>query len=174
MSCFKKKDILQWIGVSGILLSVLGGCAQWSAGKRTIFPLYIKYTLNITGNGWEPMKAGKEDMALWNKQSHAMMVFITSDLENKKYTLEILNTQLFIGLKGKKILSKDQITIDNQKAMHTILVGSVDNQQLKIDSYVIQAKGHVYDLVYWAPSDSFEDVRSDFENAVKSFKLREE
>ena len=120
------------------------------------------------------MKAGKEDMALWNKQSHAMMVFITSDLENKKYTLEILNTQLFIGLKGKKILSKDQITIDNQKAMHTILVGSVDNQQLKIDSYVIQAKGHVYDLVYWAPSDSFEDVRSDFENAVKSFKLREE
>ena len=173
MSCFKKKDIVQWLRVSGILLIVLGGCAQWAAGKRTISPLYKKYTLNITGNGWEPMKAGKEDMALWNKHSHAMMAFLTSDLENKKYTLETLNTQLFIGLKGKKILSKEQVTIDNQKAMHTILIGNVDNQQLKIDSYVIQAKGHVYDLVYCAPSDSFEDVHRDFENAIKSFKLRE-
>ncbi|HHT9111308.1 MAG TPA: hypothetical protein ACFYDZ_09150 [Candidatus Brocadiaceae bacterium] len=174
MSCFKKKDILQWLGVSGILLSVLGGCAQWSSGKRTISPLYKKYTLTVTGNGWEPVKAGKEDMALWNKQSHAMMAFITSDLENKKYTLEILNTQLFIGLKGKKILSMEPVTIGNQKAMHTILTGEMDNQHVKIDSYVIRTKDHVYDLLYWSPSDSFEDVRSDFENAVKSFKLREE
>lgn len=174
MSCFKKKALLQWIGVAGILLIVLGGCAQWSAGKRTISPLNKKYTLSITGNGWEPMKAGKEDMALWHKQSHAMMAFITSDVKSKKYTLEILNTQFFIGLKGKKILLKEQVTIDNQKAIHSILVADVDNQPLKIDSYVIQAKGHIYDLVYWAPSALFDNVRSDFVDAVKSFKFRDE
>ena len=68
----------------------------------------------------------------------------------------------------------EPVTIGNQKAMHTILTGEMDNQHVKIDSYVIRTKDHVYDLLYWSPSDSFEDVRSDFENAVKSFKLREE
>ena len=100
-----------------------------------------------------------------------MIAFISSDIENKKYSLEMLNSQLFIGMKNKKILLNEPMLVDNQKAMHTIFVCEIDNHKFKVDSYVIKFENKVYDLVYWAPSDSFDYAREDFENIIKSFKF---
>ena len=100
-----------------------------------------------------------------------MITFISSDIENKKYSLEMLNSQLFIGMKEKKVLRKESVIVDNQQAMHTIYVCEVDNHKFKVDSYVIKFGNKVYDLLYWAPSDSFDYVRQDFKSIVKSFKF---
>ena len=126
----------------------------------------------MPGKGWEPIKVGKEDMALWHKQHHAMIAIISSDIENKGFSLEMLNRHLFLGMTGKKIVSKESVLVDNQKALHTIVGGEMDNNKLKIDSYVIKVGDKVYDLVYWAPSDSFDSVQGDFENLVRSFTFK--
>ena len=65
----------------------------------------------------------------------------------------------------------ESTTVDNQNAIHTMLAGEMDNCKLKIDSYVIRAGNYIYDLVYWVPSDSFDYVKGDFENMVRSFKF---
>ena len=127
--------------------------------------------VNIPENGWKPIKVGKEDLALWHKQYQAMIALISSDIEHRKFSLELLNSQLFIGMNNKKILLNETVLVDNQKAIHTILLGEMDDYKLKIDSYVIKAGDQVYDLVYWAPSESFDHVLGDFENIIKSFKL---
>ncbi|MCR4320432.1 MAG: hypothetical protein NUV74_08900 [Candidatus Brocadiaceae bacterium] len=134
-------------------------------------PPHKNYTVNIPGKGWEMIKVGKEDIALWHKQSHAMIAFISSDIENKKVSLKMLNNQLFIGMKNKKILLKESIVVDNQEAVHTIFVCEIDNHKFKVDSYVIKFENKVYDLVYWSPVNSFDYVREDFKSIVKSFKF---
>ena len=92
-------------------------------------------------------------------------------IKDKALSLEMLNSQLFIGMKEKKVLRKESVIVDNQRAMHTILTCEIDNHKLKVESYVIEFENKVYDLVYWAPSDSFDYVREDFKSIVKSFKF---
>ncbi|HLE86105.1 MAG TPA: hypothetical protein VI727_00410 [Candidatus Brocadiaceae bacterium] len=170
MSYFQTKHYV--IRLMGILYSLLIlGCAQLQVKDGTLSPPHKNYTANIPDKGWALVKACKEDMALWHKQSHAMIAFISSDIENKKYSLEMLNSQLFIGMKNKKILLNEPILVDNQKAMHTILVCEIDNHKFKVESYVIKFGNKVYDLVSWAPPDLFDYIRKDFENIIKSFKF---
>ena len=147
------------------------GCAQLQVKEGILSPPYKNYTVNIPGKGWEMIKVGKDDIALWHKQYHAMIAFISSDIENNKYSLEMLNSQLFIGMKNKKILLKESIVVDNQEAVHTILVCEMDNHKFKVDSYVVKFGNKVYDLVYWSPPDLFDYIRKDFENIIKSFKF---
>lgn len=100
-----------------------------------------------------------------------MIAIISSKIENKGFSLEMLNRHLFLGMTDKKIISMESMLMDNQSALHTILEGEMDNYKLKIDSYVIKVGDKVYDLVYWAPSDSFDPVRGDFENLVRTFRF---
>lgn len=152
-----------------IFFMLVLGCAPLQVKEGIFSPPHKNYTVNMPGKGWEPMKVGKEDIALWHKQHHAMIAVISSDVENKGFSLEMLNRHLFIGMTDKKIISKEPALVDNQSALHTILEGKMDNNKLKIDSYVIKAGDKVYDLVYWAPCDSFDSVNDDFENMVKTF-----
>jgi len=166
---FQIKYVVHWLGVPCFILML--GCAPLQVKDGTLSPPHKNYTVTIPGKGWELVKAGKEDVALWHKQYHAMIAFISSDIENKKYSLEMLNSQLFIGMKNKKILLNEPMLVDNQNALHTIVESEMDNCKLKIDSYVIKVGDKVYDLICWAPSDSFDYVREDFKSIVKSLKF---
>lgn len=147
------------------------GCAQLQVKDGTLSPPHKKYSVTLPGKDWEPIKTGKEDVALWHKQSYAMIAFISSDIENKKVSLKMLNNQFFIGMKNKKILLNEPILVDNQKAMHTILMCEIDTHKFKVESYVVKFENKVYDLVSWAPPDLFDYIRKDFENIIKSFKF---
>ena len=169
MHYFQIKYVIRWLGVPCFVLTL--GCAPLQVKDGTLSPPHKNYTVTIPGKGWELVKAGKEDVALWHKQYHAMIAFISSDIENKELSLEMLNSQLFIGMKEKKVLRKESVIVDNQRAMHTIFMCEIDNYKFKVESYVIEFENKVYDLVYWAPSDSFDYVREDFKSIVKSFKF---
>jgi len=169
MSYFCHKKAILWLAILSSIYML--GCATIKIKEGVFFPPHEKYTVSIPGKGWEPIRVGKEDMALWHKQYHATIAIISSDIENKGFSLEMLNRHLFLGMTGKKIVSKESVLVDNQKALHTIVEGEMDNCKLKIDSYVIKVGDKVYDLVYWAPADSFDSVKGDFENMAKTFKF---
>ena len=169
MHYFQIKYVIRWLGVPCFVLML--GCAPLQVKDGILSPPHKNYTVTIPGKGWELVKAGKEDVALWHKQYHAMIAVISSDIENKGFSLETLNRHLFIGMTGKKIVSKESVLVDNQKALHTIVESEMDNCKLKIDSYVIKVGDKVYDLICWAPSDSFDYVREDFKSIVKSLKF---
>ncbi len=169
MRCFSMKKAIFWLSISSFLY--VSGCATLKIEEGIFFPPHEKYTVSIPGNGWEPIRVDKEDMALWHRQYNATIAIISSDIENKGFSLEMLTRHLFLGMTGKKIISKESVLVDNQSALHTILEGEMDNNKLKMDSYVIKVGDTVYDLVYWAPADSFDSVRGDFENMIRTFRF---
>ena len=169
MHYFQIKYVIRWLGVPCFVLML--GCAPLQVKDGILSPPHKNYTVTIPGKGWELVKAGKEDVALWHKQYHAMIAVISSDIENKGFSLETLNRHLFIGMTGKKIVSKESVLVDNQKALHTIVESEMDNCKLKIDSYVIKVGDKVYDLVCWSSIDMFNHVQTDFESMVRNFKF---
>ena len=96
---------------------------------------------------------------------------ISSGAEGKGLSVEIVNSHLFIGMKDRRIITKEHVTICDQDALRTTLECVMDDQQLKVESYSIKAGDTVYDLVYWAPPDLFDCARGGFEEVVKTFRL---
>ncbi len=171
MTCFSIKKTILWLSISSLLLYTVG-CATVKIKEGVFFPQDKNYRIKIpgTGKGWEPIQTDKGDIALWHKQYKAMIVIISSNIENKRFSLEMLSRLLFLGMAGKKIVSKDPVLLDNQCALHTILEGEMDNCRLTIDSYVIRIEDKVYDLVCWAPSGLFDHIQDDFEHMARSFQ----
>ncbi|MCF6154092.1 MAG: hypothetical protein E3K36_02335 [Candidatus Brocadia sp.] len=169
MTCFSIKRAIFWLSISSFLY--VCGCATLKIKEGVFSPRHEKYTVSIPGKGWEPIRIGKEDMALWHKQYHSMIAIISSDIENKKFSLEMLSRHLFLGMTDKKIISLESVLMDNQRALHTILECKMDNNKLKIDSYVIRMEDKVYDLVCWSPADAFDSVKGDFKNMVRTFRF---
>ncbi len=168
MYYFFTKYIIYRCGLLFFLLIV--SCAQLPVKDGDFSPSHKKYSVTLPAKGWESIKVGKEDIAIWNGQSRATIAFISSVIQGKKSSLEMLRRQLFIGMKSNKILLSEPVLVGNQAAMHTILSCNIDNHNIKIESYVIRLGNSVYDLAYWAPCDSFDNAREDFVGAINSFK----
>lgn len=153
-----------------VLYSVIG-CAPLDINNGTFSPSHQRYMVSVPEKGWELMRVDKEDIALWHKQCRAMIAIISSDAEGKGLPVEMVNSHLFIGMKDKRIITKEHVTISNQDALHTTLECVLEDRQLKVESYSMKAGDTVYDLVYWAPPDLFDCARGDFEQMVKTFRL---
>ncbi len=110
-----------------------------------------------------------EDLALWNSGAGAGLAVIPHRQERGNLPLDVLQTHLFIGIKHRRILSKHCVTLSEQRALHTVLIGEVNGSEIKISSYVLARDGWVYDLVYWAQPDCFDNALGDFERMVTSF-----
>ncbi|GAB61771.1 conserved hypothetical protein [Candidatus Jettenia caeni] len=177
LSLFRKKSVTHWLSVSCLLYIILNfslpGCASLQIRDNIFSSPEEEYTVHIPEKGWEPVKTSDADMVLWNKQYNAMIALISSDRKSKEFSLEMLNKQLFIGMKDKEIFVKESVVVGNQKAIHTILTSKIDDYTLKIDSYVIETDNKIYDLMYWAPLDLFHYAQSDFENMVETFKYNQ-
>ncbi len=166
----RHRPALSWLCILGVLYSILG-CAPLDINNGTFSPSHQRYTVSVPEKGWEPMRVDKEDVALWHKQCRAMIAIISSDAEGKGLPVEMVNSHLFIGMKDKRIITKEHVTISDQDALHTTLECVMEDRQLKVESYSMKAGDTVYDLVYWAPPDLFDCARGDFEQVVKTFRL---
>jgi len=148
------------------------GCTPLQVKDGHFSPSHKKYSVTLPGKGWEAIKVGKEDIALWNGQSRATIACISSEIQGRNSSLEALHRQLFIGMKDKNILLDEPLLVDNQQAMHTILLCTVDNYPIKIESYIIKCENKIYDFLYWTPPDFFDYAQNDFKNSVKSFRFK--
>jgi hypothetical protein len=167
---FSEIKTIMWV-CSLVFPFCLSCCAPVQIKEQAFLPYHKKYSVIIPEKEWEVVQINGEDITLRNKQYQATIAFISSGRENGKFSQEVIDRQLFVGLKRKKILLKEPVRVDNQEAIHTVLEFEMDNCKLKIDSYVIQTKDMIFDLVYWAPPDTFQFAYEAFGRIIQSFKF---
>ncbi len=154
-----------------VFFILFSGCrAQQVIVSGTFTNPQKTYKVILPNEGWTYLRQGiGEDLALWNSGAGAGLAVIPHRQERGNLPLDVLQTHLFIGIKHRRILSKQYVTLSEQRALHTILIGEVNSSEIKISSYVLARDGWVYDLVYWAQSDQFDSALDDFERLVASF-----
>ena len=97
------KKTICWLSIVNIFC--IFGCAAVKIKDGAFSPQDKNYIIKIPGTekGWEPMQADKEDIALWHKQYKAMIAIISSNIENKGFSLEMLNRHLFWESQARKL-----------------------------------------------------------------------
>ena len=164
---FQGKKIVFVFGV-WCLAHYIIGCTPLQIKGEVFSPAHKEYAAKMPGNEWSPLAAGEEDLVLWNKRRHATIAFIASNVESKRPSPEILSEQLFLGIKNKKIISRELVVVDGHSAVGTVLTGEIDNSPFEIASYIVRIGNRVYDFVCWAPLDLFDGALSDFDEMMKS------
>ena len=146
------------------------GCASLS-NKDHSFHFDRQHAILSQREGWQVLQDEKEGVILWNEEHHATIVMLYSPSGNKKLTPDLLNHQLFIGIRNKDIVLKEPLLIDGKDALHSLLLGELDSRKFKFDSYTITGEGIVCDIVYFAPPDFFDDTHEDFLTLIQTFKI---
>ncbi len=153
------------------LLLIFNGCHSTQIVDDKYLNLQNFYKITLPDESWKRVKTNNEDFAMQHKKNNAMFAIISHHAATRKTTLDQLYKQLFIGIKRNLILTKHYDYINNQRALHIILEGELDNCKIKISAYVIKTKNFVYDIVYWSTPDKFDTSLGDFERIIKSFEF---
>lgn len=146
------------------------GCAALS-NKEHLLPFDQQYTILSLGKGWQVLQEENEGFSLWNEKYNATIVIIYSPLNNETLAPDLLNHQLFIGIRNKDVIMKEPVLIGGKNTLHSVLMGELDDKKFKFDAYVIKENNFVFDIVYFAPPETFDSAHGDFQELIQSFKF---
>jgi hypothetical protein len=77
--------------------------------------------------------------------------------------LSALTGHLIMGTTERVFERQEVVPFDRREAMHTLLQAKLDGVAMRYDIYVMKKDGCVYDLVYVAAPERFEEGAKDFE-----------
>jgi hypothetical protein len=70
-------------------------------------------------------------------------------------------------------VKEETVPFDRREARHTVMKAKLDGVPLVWDAYVMKKNGCVYDMVYVAPPDRFEEGTAAFERFAQGFRSEE-
>ena len=160
--------------LSLVLLFALGGAGCQSLPEEEFVRPEVQtlrtYQVTLPASGWKPLEVEGADVAMKHEVSPvAFAIFTPSRMKKEGLPLEVLSIQLLIEIKGKKIISRERLTIGGQPALKTLLEGKLEGERVEVESYVLTRGDLVYDIVYWGRPGEFQVHHEDFQRVVESF-----
>ncbi len=151
---------------------ILSGCATGQILNGAYLNEAKGFKVRSPSTSWT-RETGKEPELVFRHYTlpAGMMVNATCEGRAPSRDLQVLGRHLLFGLKEKGVLKTDQTVLADQEVLQTLVRGSLEGTELLVRSYVIKARGCVYDLVYFAEPEVYAEGEREFEGLVKDFKL---
>ena len=132
------------------------------------------YRIGSLGPGWKRIKSDRGDLFFWNKSKQSTItVDSICDKVKIKYDLTALSDSLITGIKDKKLLKRDNITLSGIDALYSQYEGIFEDENIGISTIVLKKGICIYDLSYSSLAkefnnnlDEFLDFSADFEVVV--------
>ena len=127
-----------------------------------------RYKIGPVPHSWKRVSLRKGDLAYVNTENGATL-FINSSCDKDKDTpLLALSWHLLIGMTETKILDRKIIPHSQREGMETTVLAKLDGVQRKLRTFVLKKNYCVYDIVYSASPDSFEENLNVYQAALES------
>lgn len=124
--------------------------------------------------GWEAAPDRRADLALSRRGAPGgMLVNATCEGREPQRDLDVLMRHLLFGLKERRIVERAHLSVNGQPAERALFEGRSDVEgTVRGEAYVVKGPRCVYDFLYVAPPESFEQGRPDFARFVESLTRR--
>lgn len=130
------------------------------------------YRIGALPGDWKRLNIKGGDLAYNSLSSDSTItVNSTCDPKKKNYSLKALSESLLIGIKGKKAVSREEISVDGQKALSSVYTGSINDAPVKIETVVFRKGECIYDFTYASSPDSFDDGIVVFKEFISQFRV---
>jgi hypothetical protein len=154
------------------LALVLGACA----GRRLVDGTYrapAGYRVTVPGPAWVVVAGdSRADLELQHRWAAAgMLVNAACDPAVARRGTDLLARQLLLGIRDRVTLEQGEVPVNGRLASHRVLEARMrqSEQRVRIESYTLTDERCVYDLLYVATPQVFDDWRADFRRFVDSF-----
>ena len=161
-----------------LLITILTtACTPSKSSKGGIFinGIYknsqLKYKIGKLSSKWKQLEVDYLNLTFYNKENNAVIYVNGKCRASSDLPLTILRTHLLIGFKNKKILKSENLEIENRKALHSIVLASLDGVKRKVDYYILKKNGCLYDFVLISTIKSFDENQKEFQKILKKFKI---
>ena len=151
---------------------LLWGCGAGRSKQRSMARMEGRYQLGELPSGWEKQRPGGADRA-WFNEALSSTIYTDSNC-GKRFqdsTLSDLTTHLTAGIAIGAPLREETLTLDNRAALLRVYSGQIDGIRLKISVVVLNKNSCTYDMLYIAPSSTFEGGWADFVSAISGFQV---
>lgn len=154
-----------------LLLVAALGCG---AGPGLVGDVYrgdgFAFAVEAPGSGWQPLEASPAALAYRHEAANAqIMVHARCGKDGDDVPLQALHAHLFLQFTDRVVHVQETVPFDGREALHTELTASLDGVPRRYDVWVLKKDGCVYDLLYMAPEESFEQGRGAFAALVDNF-----
>lgn len=150
----------------------LAGCA----GRRIVEGVYHSphgYRITLPGATWALADGGSAEVELVDRATGAAMVAHAScEAGLSGRSLPVLLRYPLFGLRERTMLEEGEVSLNGRRAAHALVEGRMRGAEdrVKVELYVMKHEGCVYDLLYAAPPERFDEGRAAFQRFVETFR----
>ncbi|MCH8029941.1 MAG: hypothetical protein IH874_08435 [Candidatus Dadabacteria bacterium] len=128
------------------------------------------YEIGELPPGWTRIKVEGGDLAFYNQDIGATIT-VNSICGKPRYSYEAIMDALFIGIKDKEEVSRDEPLIDGERGLGVVVKGVIDGVPVVLRGVVVRKGGCVYDFTYGAMPQGFEVGRGEYEGFINGFRV---
>lgn len=160
----------RWNSWGGCILAiVVGGCAGRFDGQ-----VYrgdgFEFRVAVPPSTWRPMKATGAALSFEDSSSGGrILVNARCDRDGEDVPLKSLTQHLFIRFTERETHSESVVPFDGREAMRTDITAKLDGVTHRFVVWVMKKDQCVYDLLYFATPERFEQGAVSFEAWVREF-----
>jgi len=152
--------------------AALNGCA--GAPARFDGGVYrdgkVAFRVGDVPGEWHRVEVDDAALAYRDDRGSSVLVNGQCGLRAEDVPLVALTNQLIMGTTEREYVKEEVVQFDRREARHTILKAKLDGVPLVWDIYVMKKDGCVYDLVFVAQGERFEQGRDGFERFAAGFR----
>jgi hypothetical protein len=160
-------------GIAPLVLLMLTACASSYVVDGFFVDGTRGFKIPMLRDGWRQFELEGTDLAFRAEPGGQVAALFVSCEGEQPIPLRILSRRLFFGIGTKRIMAQGPIVLNGTEAIHTLLEGRLNNTEVMIGSYVAKDSDCVYDLVYVAPPELFQDRLPEFERFARGWVLTE-
>jgi hypothetical protein len=160
-------------GIAPLVLLMLTACASSYVVDGFFVDGTRGFKIPMLRDGWRQFELEGTDLAFRAEPGGQVAALFVSCEGEQPIPLRILSRRLFFGIGTKRIMAQGSIVLNGTEAIHTLLEGRLNNTEVMVSSYVAKDGDCVYDLVYVAPPELFQDRLPEFERFAMGWVLAE-
>jgi hypothetical protein len=156
--------------VAVAVLVALAGCSVRRV-ESGVFQSPKGYRVAIPGSAWAVAEKGGADLELRHRaEPLGMLAHAECQPRLASRGASALERNLLIGLRDRAVVERADAVLDGRPATRLVLDAAVPGSgRLRIEAWTMSDGRCVYDLVYAAAPERFQDTYPAFERFVSSF-----
>ena len=131
------------------------------------------FRIPVLRDGWRQLQVEGTELAFQAEPGGQMAALFISCNEEHPLTLRLLARRLFFGIGPKRVVTQNTVSLNGTQAVHTVLTGRLQETDVTVSSYVTTDGECVYDLVYVASPETFQDRLPEFERLAGGWVFTE-
>jgi hypothetical protein len=148
---------------------VVSGCAGGVVRDGTYRDPQNRFTVSLPPARWQRISLDGAGLAFRAPALGAGIGLRADCASPEPGPLPAVARHLFFGLTDKRIEGREVVRMADAGGVRTRLSARLDDRPVTVDGVTVRREACLYDFVFVAPPEHFEDARPDFEAFLRSW-----